>query len=1064
VAFTLTTTAWAAPCLDSRFHGNDSVLAPVRGAERSRQPTVEPTVIDTGQTVDVAGLDRWTAERIVIDIAQNHCDETRLKKAELWSEGWQDESRALKTGIAFVLKGGGTLGLEEAKQRNLTAGQVAAIVIGDNGDGYDSQMLQYRLSHGKAEEDIPIAILNAFQEGEIRLPGGQFGEGQKMLAASVLKARLEQQKASVDTEEPMGLIYRSHNWQARLFGKPVEIANRETIRTTSVAFEVSAAEQRISGSETIIENPAEDILTAALNIDDLVLDFAPPLKVVAMTNEGMAIEHKDGAQAQVYVRGYRICSVAEAFSDAHKKLLTPLFSYDLSDAEINRDRDKLQNERDLIVNIGRILLFGSSEEAAKCIFSFVEANPSFYAHSQSGSSTSSGEIMVESNALHYGWLYSQNDKRLKREAGPFWRQVFYAYFGDDALLASSSRNWSGSAFANESTQRAEDDGRKLAVLNSDLVSFLAHIGLTLDYEYDRMTVEVYKLGLALDYEKERWGPLRIVLDFLQNHTDEARDFSRQNQTSAEAKVEFQLQGSTEWLPWAAISGYQNEDIAAIRFSDTSARGYSHAHLQQFGSKKPQSGTPQVGQFGEGLKIASAASLRLGFDVDLRSRDWMAEAFSHEVPIENGQNFLNLGYKVIEEARCEGSETTVRCPAGPTAHARDARANFNQLLDIVRDLERFVLCHTEAGLAQQDPEPLFSAEMGSIVSAQEGNIYVKDFFITSEERERLIFSYNFSRVETNRDRSIVSNNELGQEVGEVLSRLQNKGLISRVIEQAVETTHDKYYEFQNLSGAADFRQNKNLWAEAFRELYGHDAVLKSENSIATTEADFIGYQVKDVNKEVALTLRAAGILFDYEVIRPTFNFLEEELLTNQERDALEVAKRFDEEKVVFPGSALTQYHVFEEAVNRVDGRPMPQIIGYTDPEGEFIAFKRQALGDPVRFLEVYCEEKAHQISRAGDGSREHVRQFQNAIVWLVHLKDNAKRANEILAEAFPGFSVEELEPVVDESTGRIEVVVETRPSWWQRAKRRVGLDAAPSPVAVKARPGAPETGRATAESP
>jgi len=64
-------------------------------------------------------------------------------------------------------------------------------------------------------------------------------------------------------------------------------------------------------------------------------------------------------------------------------------------------------------------------------------------------------------------------------------------------------------------------------------------------------------------------------------------------------------------------------------------GYENVRLVLFHSDKKKRES-QVGMFGEGLKLISAAALRNNLEISYRSRDWAAKPYSRKLNLEEGK--------------------------------------------------------------------------------------------------------------------------------------------------------------------------------------------------------------------------------------------------------------------------------------------------------------------------------------------------------------------------------------------------------------------------------------------
>lgn len=957
-------------------------------------------------TVDTASLERWGAWRILVDTMQNHVDEVRVQKAKLWTEGKKVEAKALTADVLLVLHDGRVISSRDLSYQSIKYEDVKTIQISDQGNGYDRERLEMIWSSGKTDDEN-AKYWKAYEEMGINPPGGKFGEGLKMVGASILKIQQEQIDEKIPADKRVGLVYRSQNWTARLVGKPVSTKSGQSTVAAEYDFTDNGAD--IKGSQTLIENPTKEMFDLIKNASTLVRDFVPVPQTVAKSSDGVAFETVNPKKL-VYVRGYQV-TTADQLSRGGR---SALFNYDLRNIRINRDRDQL-DYYDVRTEIGKVLLSGSSEVTINKLLNHAYVHPYNYSAKSNGSGDSHDDKWeLEFEALDQASHYSMSS-----EVKSLWREAFYKRFGKNAMLCSSSD------LSNDSSRQAKLAKENLITLNLAMFKILKLAGVRTDFDYSKKTVQDYRLGLSLDYEKERWGPLRIVLDGLQNHADAARKCSDTNGQPTIAAVEFQLIGKKGWLPFSELSKYSNDQICALRFRDESKDGYSHGHLAQFGSEKRRSTSLQVGEFGEGIKIASAASLRLGLNITLKSQDWVAEAYPYNNTIKDSdtsiEHHTNLAYHIYQNPRIKGSETIIYLGEKVTSAGRK---NFNLVLDVAKDLRKYVLRSKELGLHSEDLLPLHSNKRGYIISSEQGDVYVKDFYITSEEKERLIFGYNFMDLKTNRDRDIVSANQLIESVGEIISNVSNKELIKKIIEKSVKNQHGKYHEFQDISAYPGFAPNKKIWAEVFKDLYGNKAVLASGNGDAAKEAQYMGFQVINANTNIAKVLHSAGILFDNEVIAAEYDFLQESDLTSQERAVLDIARYWDQNEIIFPASNIpTDYKVFEVARNKYDKTPIPGILGCADIAGRrHIAFKRSVLHDPINFLETYLEEKAHQLSGAPDGSREHFNKACDSAIWLIFgAKNRVENAIRKLQEAFTGFDVSKIRASFDALTNRAKLV-------------------------------------------
>lgn len=161
-------------------------------------------------------------------------------------------------------------------------------------------------------------------------------------------------------------------------------------------------------------------------------------------------------------------------------------------------------------------------------------------------------------------------------------------------------------------------------------------------EYDIET------SLTLDYRKMAWGIERIVLDSISNHLPAD---SNGTQTSVKFRQDGELVDFSDYNP--------EKDISEIVFEDNGS-GYDAGLLSVLFSPKAADAM-SVGQFGEGLKMVAAASLREGMEVEYRSRNWRARPFAQAEKI-GGKFVKRLCFHVTENGdQLEGSRTVFKNP-------------------------------------------------------------------------------------------------------------------------------------------------------------------------------------------------------------------------------------------------------------------------------------------------------------------------------------------------------------------------------------------------------------------
>ncbi len=163
-----------------------------------------------------------------------------------------------------------------------------------------------------------------------------------------------------------------------------------------------------------------------------------------------------------------------------------------------------------------------------------------------------------------------------------------------------------------------------------------------------ITYEV-ETSVTLEYRSLQWGIESIVRDGLSNHLPE---------DSKGKRAGIRLKQNGVW--------YNMEDAdrkaktEEIIFEDDGS-GYTTKKLSTLRSNK-MANALSVGQFGEGLKLAAAAALRLGQHMEYRSRNWIAVPFAKE-EFDDGERYELLCFRITENGvNTDGSRTAFRNPS------------------------------------------------------------------------------------------------------------------------------------------------------------------------------------------------------------------------------------------------------------------------------------------------------------------------------------------------------------------------------------------------------------------
>lgn len=384
-----------------------------------------------------------------------------------------------------------------------------------------------------------------------------------------------------------------------------------------------------------------------------------------------------------------------------------------------------------------------------------------------------------------------------------------------------------------------------------------------------------------DYRQEKWGVDRICLDGMQNHLPE-------DAKGTHAFLHFKVNGKWVDCETAKIARDKGETITEVRFADDGV-GFSKENLLFLHSTKTAE-EKSVGEFGEGMKLASMASVNLGLDMEFQSQNWRAFAVGEDVNIENTRNNTieqrkRLVYDIAEYdgPPIKGSRTIFHNPT-------------EEFLNYALELPQKIL------QLDSNYTPVLSTEYGDIVSCKNGgNIYVKGVFVTRDDS--LSFSYNFNDAKVNPDRNALVNFDLKSRIYNIIDNMTDKKTIKTIIARVADitknngyNTYQDYYTLPAFAGAGNslaamFKYQRgvpSLWEEAFKELFENkeavredgspiEAILKTDYEVPEELKSYLDkYNIVTLPEGWTKALHLAGIKTDRESLP---EFIKEDITTS-----------------------------------------------------------------------------------------------------------------------------------------------------------------------------------------
>ncbi len=501
-------------------------------------------------------------------------------------------------------------------------------------------------------------------------------------------------------------------------------------------------------------------------------------------------------------------------------------------------------------------------------------------------------------------------------------------------------------------------------------------------------------SLTLDY-RAYWGLERIVLDGIANHLP--ADSGGKN-----VRIRFRQRGE-----YVDFRSYDNQEpVEEIVFEDD-GEGYPALRLTVLRSTKGADAL-SVGQFGEGIKLISAACLREKIHVEYRSRNWHAVPFA-KLEKDEGDWFQRLCFRITENGdTVKGSRTIFHEPR---------REMVEEVLKIATTVLAFNTTYRELHNVRDSIDPFCDSimfkkakdeyqsrimDLGKEVSIYHQAIYVKGVKMIDVDA---LFSYDIGIDRVNPDRSHLIETDYGPIIKRLLINCANKDVIRKVLKAADDDNSSKILELKafdttfgrpvadqirdQLSRQLSLRDHEveshyvqqiklfkhSLWVETFKELYGENAVI-SGVAADNSDATILRYKPVDIDHRVGRFLENNGVETAHDIAKSVtrdYRWVERDLLEVNERSTLSLLQRLT---VLLVGQKPIDVRVYDGLYTST-GRELESAVGVRIKEikeGQepvnYIGLKRSILQDPHEAARWYTHELAHHETEHGDYTREH----------------------------------------------------------------------------------------------
>ena len=514
----------------------------------------------------------------------------------------------------------------------------------------------------------------------------------------------------------------------------------------------------------------------------------------------------------------------------------------------------------------------------------------------------------------------------------------------------------------------------------------------------------YKIetSITLDYRKSAWGLERIVLDGVANHLPE---------DSNGTNVSVKLKQAGQYVPLREAD--PSKKTEEIIFEDDGS-GYDAGMLSILFSSKGAEEL-SVGQFGEGLKLVAAAALRDGVDIEYHSKNWIANPFAKPERI-GGHDIEKLCFAIQEKGfNLDGSRTVIRNPS-------------DDLMEEVYQIPDKVLLLNDSYEVLSKPISAGKAYLSKIVNlgSRKTTLFIKGVKV---QDSRSIFSYDLGLDNITPDRIFADKDRVLDSIENLLKHYASSEAIKTVMEKAFAEPDGNYQEFQAFHNRKqndgriklekepkdsalattggkegysmprmrkrrtltwkekqqrketelEWKAKTNPWALAFKEMFGENAVLESNDVNENRDAEIMGYKPAKINSGVARHLKENGIKDVCGIVKEReYKWIERTELTESERSLVDKVGEINQ--VILDEPTPVDVRVYQGLFTKA-GREIDSSHGVhvTEPTGEkYIGVRRDRLETLEAFTETYIHELGHNVTGAGDADRRFTEFFVKSL--------------------------------------------------------------------------------------
>ena len=816
--------------------------------------------------------------------------------------------------------------------------KITEVRFADNGVGFTADNLFY-LHSTKTSEDSSA---------------GQFGEGMKL--ASIAAVNLD-----------LGLEFQSRNWSAIATSEEKRITNtrnndEEEVRKKLV-YDVSIYDgEPIVGSRTIFHTPTPEFIEYALTLPQKVMRIGG-INARASNDEVELLDLPENGNA--FVKGIYLKDF-EAF-----------FSYNFRNANVNPDRNDF-HQYYLADNIAEFMLqlrdISLIEEYIMHVIKYTQKENLNY-------NSWIWACPVEFNVVYeltrkMDLLYDDE----KEEVKSLWKTAFERA---TATLGITSKN--GKTLLPylktpyeipEYLKSTLEDYSELKLTQS-WTEFFQNVGIPIDKEIiPDFTEETLETSLSLDYGKNIWNAQRIVLDAAQNHLPS-------DSKGTAIFLRFRTKDEV-WHDYREFEEFSDDEIERIKISDNGI-GYDSKNLGLLASIKNHSDSS--GKWGEGLKMLSAAALRSGVKMELRSRDWIAIPGTKTEVLNEGQSnektVERLVYTVKRRIKAEcqvlddGDEKSGTSYGFSKSNERSSTTFVNPSPELIREFRNI----KESVLTFGHRIPVASTDNLEVLETSGGKLYIRNILVPGNHQLKYSYHLKDFDIET-RDRDAIKRDSMKEKMKEILENIDDENFIMAFLTDAATSangyTDEDLIEFSTVFEIPKNSELADKWISVFRKKFGEKTTIRSSRSMDFNEvhqAKHLGIDMVTLPDSVARSLmsvrgRDGQKIISYEealkkALESTIPVKEDDLT---EHEKTMVSHLYKYNKILELGGygkdRIGKIQVYDYPADYVGTR-----AGGFASEGNVMNISRETLNNGIiEAGDVFFHETGHNITGAEDADK------------------------------------------------------------------------------------------------